>query len=232
MLTGFVECGQCHGSLIVRTTSHGKRRAARLSCWHYQTRGVTVCANNTHVPLDELNALVLNEMSKQLLAPGLIDEAIASAIETDRIDQEATSANGDRAIETLAALDLEAERLAALTAAGLGDLPAVIDRLKVIQSQRATVTRLTETPASKPKSRGELRAMLQQAAQEWRSALQANPVEAKPVLELMLTGRIVITPRSTVGAFDVRIPLTLQGLVDAVIAPKALASPTGFEPVF
>jgi len=40
LLTGFVSCGCCAGTLIVRSRPHRRRREARMACYHYMPRPV------------------------------------------------------------------------------------------------------------------------------------------------------------------------------------------------
>ena len=83
--------------------------------------------------------------------------------------------------------------------------------------------------------RGALEASLRDRLEDWRRLLRRNVVQARPVLETLLAGRVIVTPRlvaDQLEAFDVRIPLTLRGIFEGIACPQAVASPTGFEPVF
>jgi hypothetical protein len=62
-------------------------------------------------------------------------------------------------------------------------------------------------------------------AQQWRQVLERRAPESKFILEGLLAGRIVITPRESAGEFTVHIRLKATGLLEGVISPKALASP-------
>ena len=231
LLTGFVECGQCHGSLVVRTNSRkGRGRVPGLACWNYMTRGKSVCTNNTEAPLAPLNELVLNAIRDRLLAPAVVEMAIHLATQT--LHEAATTR--DQATETAAltlkALDIEAARLVDLQVAGVGDLPAVVTRLKAIKSQRDALTRLMDATAP-DRTIAEIERLVRERVQYWRHELTANPTAAKPILEGVLSAKIVVTPEAR-GTYDVRLPLTASGILINALAPKALASPTGFEPVF
>ena len=66
-------------------------------------------------------------------------------------------------------------------------------------------------------------------------AAVVDPGEARPVLETLLAGRVILTPRLDAGdphMYDVRIPLTTRGIIQEFYGSQGVASPTGFEPVF
>ena len=70
---------------------------------------------------------------------------------------------------------------------------------------------------------------------DWRALLTENVGEARPIVDLLLAERIVVTPRiasDDVEGYDVQIPLTTGAILSEIALPKAVASPTGFEPVF
>jgi site-specific DNA recombinase len=234
LLTGLVECGQCHGSLVVRTNSRlGKARVPMLACWHYHTRGTTVCDNRTQAALDDVSAVVIDKLAQMLTSPAVL--AVAVAVAQDVLGDAMANRDDDvaRAADTIAALDAEAGRLVELTAAGVGDMPAVIARLRSIKERRATLERLVVNPSAPAMPTAvELAARIRDRVTAWRDALQGNPAKAKPILEGLLEGRIVVTPVAGTKEFDVKIPFNGEGLLTGVSLPKALASPTGFEPVF
>ncbi len=240
LLSGFVECGCCHGTLTIRTRPHGRRRVPRLACWHYKMRGRTVCANNTEAPLEQLTELVIETIESEIFHVDTVAIALKSARAMLTADRKSARQDTDQSTESLIELDREAERLAALTAAGVGDLPAVVTRLRAIKVRRDAL--MSRQQVRQVASRAtDVDHELQMAAvetrlQEWRRAMRANPDEARGVLEQLLSGRIQVTPRpQKAGAwrsFDVRIAVQRSGLFEGIICPRAMASPTGFEPVF
>ena len=81
LLTGFVSCGCCAGSLIVRSRPHRRRREPWLACYYYMTRGTRVCANKYEAPLAGLDALVLDAIEQDMLAADVGEPAIAQAVD-------------------------------------------------------------------------------------------------------------------------------------------------------
>lgn len=115
-----------------------------------------------------------------------------------------------------------------LQVAGLGDLPAVVHRLKAIQQQRETLLKLVDQSAP-DQTATDIEHAIRQRAAEWRELLVDNPAVAKRGLERVLASRIIVTPRAQRGTFDYRMELTFDGLLEGILTPKAVASPTGFE---
>ncbi|MDP2320710.1 MAG: recombinase family protein [Acidobacteriota bacterium] len=238
LLSGYVECGLCGGRLTVRTQPSGRFRIAKLSCWHYVTRGLRGCANNYAAPLDLVDGLVLDVIEKELLSPAVVEPAIREAVAM--LKESATDDDTDqrRLITRLAELDGQARRLSDAIAAGITDVPAIHERLRGVQTQRRQVaSALTgrRVPVDALSVGASVRAFRARLA-DWRELLLGDPEEARRVLDQVLTGRVVLTPRldrPTISPiFDVRMSLTTQGLFEGILAPQAVASPTGFEPVF
>ena len=59
LLTGLARCGVCGGSLVVRSRSHGGRRAFFYGCTSYHHRGRTVCTNTLEMPMLAADEAVL-----------------------------------------------------------------------------------------------------------------------------------------------------------------------------
>ena len=59
LLTGFVRCGVCGGSLIVGSRSHRKQRSFLYECSSFHRRGSQVCANDLNVSLTMADEAIL-----------------------------------------------------------------------------------------------------------------------------------------------------------------------------
>lgn len=237
LLTGFCACGCCDGTMVVRTRPHGRRRDPRLECWYYRTRGRRVCSNRYQPSMQALEAVVLDAIETEVLNPQVVDLAVAKAVAILEAPEDRGEA--DAVAAELAALDAELARLAEV-AATAGDVGAIAAALRARQVRRdALVARQTRAKArSRPQGAGKaLAAALRGRFEDWRGMLRRNVQQARPVLEALLAGRVVVTPQcddegAEVLAFDVRIPLTTRGIYEGMALPQGMASPTGFEPVF
>lgn len=233
LLTGSVTCGCCQGTLVVRTRAHGRRRDARLECWHYRTRGRRGCWNRYQPSMQALEALVLDAVESEILRPEVVERAIGYA--TAALAAPGDDAQPDVAGE-LATLDAEMARLAEVAATAGPGIGAIAEALRTRQERRTRLLRrqaaaVATARPSVPQTA--LRARLE----DWRGMLRRNVAEARPVLDLLLADRIVVTPRreregDEVTAFDVRLSLTTRGILAGIALPQGMASPTGFEPVF
>jgi site-specific DNA recombinase len=244
LLTGMVACGQCGGSLVVQSMPRGRRRDPRMTCWHYMTRGLRGCTNGHRPSLAPLEQVVLDAITDDVLTPVVVERAIALAMAELEAPTVVDSLRDDVSRE-LTEIDAELARLTAVVALGGADLPTIVEALRSRQARRnALVARqAVRAVKSRPAATGAaLRRDLRARLADWRMLLTRNVTEARPVLELLLAGRVVVTPRldgADLTAFDVRIPLSTRGVVEWALPKMAgnlcsqgVASPTGFEPVF
>src|SRR5262245_45595862 len=69
---------------------------------------------------------------------------------------------------------------------------------------------------------------------DWRSVLRQEASEARTILRQVLVNRLDLRPTEVNGErlYAYRGEFTIGGLFEGTIRPQALASPTGFEPVF
>lgn len=66
LLTGLLKCGTCGGSLTLATGKSGKYKYYK--CTSRQNKGNHACSS-TNIPMEKLDALVLNEMAEKICAP-------------------------------------------------------------------------------------------------------------------------------------------------------------------
>lgn len=237
LLTGFVACGECGGSLVVVSMPRRRRSDPRMACWHYSTRGRRGCLNRWQPSLGPLEDLVLDQIESSVLHPDVVDRALVlaeGALSAEALPEDSGIAAADR---ELAAVEAEIGRLVEVAAAG-GNVSAIAEALRAREARRAALTARRAALARKSRpafAREALRATLAGRLADWRALLRRNVAEARQVLEALLASRVVVTPRRVgeeVAAFDVRIPLTTRGILEGLSVPNGMASPTGFEPVF
>ena len=186
------------------------------------TRGPRVCRNRWQPSLAPLEDLVLDTIETEVLNPAVVERAIAEAAAI--LDAPDTDGQAERATLAgeLATLDAELARLTALAASGGLEIPAVLDGLRSRQARRdallarqAALGRRAHPAASGAVLRRTLRTKLA----DWRGLLRRNVTEARPVIEALLAGRVIVTPRlkaDELQAFDLRIPLTTRGIIQEI----------------
>jgi site-specific DNA recombinase len=79
LLTGMSRCGLCGGTMIVRSRSHGRQRAYFYACSSFHHRGKTVCPNSLEMRLEVAEGAILSALERELLDPGILEEAAARA---------------------------------------------------------------------------------------------------------------------------------------------------------
>ena len=234
LLTGLSRCASCGGTMIVRSRSHGRRRAFFYACSSFHHRGKAVCANSLEMPLQAAEEAVLTALERELLDPEILEEAAARA--AARVASSTDDPNARRhALETaLAHAETALARLTeAVTAGGpvATLVQAIRDQERRHQTLRAELADL-DRPRVVPLSVGHLKAMLQTKADEWRGLLRKHAPIARQMVRKLVEGRIVFTPDPEARRYTFLAMGTLANFFSGIVCPQAVASPTGFEPVF
>ena len=185
----------------------------------------------------DLQDLVISAIEDDLLSPALIDAAVARAVELLQESDDERDAGADDAAQEIRSLDAELQRLTMLAASGASDIPAVMEGLRTRQDRkRSLVALLSRSARQRPATAigADVASELRWRCADWRSLLRRNVAEARPVVELLLGGRVVVTPRQdsprTAPVFDVRVPLSQRAIFEGICGPNGVASPAGFEP--
>ena len=255
LLTSFAACGCCDGTLWVKSRQHGngrpgwarnRWRVPRFACWRYHTRGLRGCSNRHEVPLEPLEELVLSAIEQDLLAPAIVNAAIARAVDLVLAHDSQVQTSAADAREQLADVEKQIRNLTKVAAAGAGDVAGLVQALRELETRRRSLTALTsrsQRQRAAASSRRALEAQLRSRWEHWRDVLSTrdNVAEARPVLELLLAGRIRVTPRPQATTsdlvFDVTIPLTMRGMFEGtldtsfqeVVRPRRDSARTGTQ---
>jgi Recombinase zinc beta ribbon domain len=222
LLTNLALCGCCGGSLRVRSRKHGNERRNFYGCAAYHERGRTVCANSADVPMDEANYILIEALLDELLDAQLladvVDEAMRLAAGNQRPDRRP-------AIDAeIARLEQERNRLVTAIAAG-GTLDGLLAALKEREARLADLH--AEREAAQAERRTEAvfdevttRRELMDLASQWRQVLASDPENARPVVTMLLNGRVTITPTGTPKQWEIQGTGTLLGLFSREIFPS------------
>lgn len=239
LLAGLARCGQCGGSLEVRSRDHGKQRAFYYSCSSYYRRGPTVCANRLEIPLLAADDAVIEELQKSLLTPAFVDAVVTKVL--------------TRARPTGPDLDADRARMTAQLSEVRGELNNLVDGLAKTGSSPAVTTAIRKREAQLSQlehdllllDRGDevsqletakLAALARTKAMEWRGLLKRHSPQARQIVSKMLRDKLVFRPERRKGVQGYRftgegtITELLTGLVPDFL--RAVASPAGFEPAF
>jgi site-specific DNA recombinase len=236
LLTGLARCGQCGGSLEVRSRDHGKHRAFFYACSSYWRRGKAVCANRLEVPLRSADQAVIAAVQDSFLTPAIVDRVVAKVL-----TRAMPSADVDQARATvrarLADVTSELDRLVeGLARAGVSSAVTVAIRKRenakaALEAELATLERRDDVSQME---RQRLETVARQKAKDWSSLLARHTPQARQILAKVLRDKLMFLPEVRDGRPGYRfrgegslVPL-LAGLVPEF--SQAVASPAGFEP--
>jgi hypothetical protein len=233
-LAGFGRCSRCGGSMqaVSRPAAGGGRRF-HYACGAYWNRGATVCSNGLLVALPAADQAVRDLVRGEVLRPGVVERALAGAVTT--LQQETQDGSHvARLTAQLAGLDRELANLAETAARG-GAVPAVLALLDDREQQRrrvladlAQAQRVQAAPGVTPAA---LQACLRGVLGDWDGLLSGpDTVEARGVLEAVLTDRIRFTPDRDQHRYRLTLPVAFDRLLDAAVPALAGLSRNGGVP--
>jgi site-specific DNA recombinase len=232
LLTGLMRCGICGGGMYTTSRSHGKRRAYLYACAAFHKRGATVCPNNRSVWMKDTDAEVMQVLQEELLDPIVIELALEQAIATLTTPEAADRLPAVKA--RLSELERELERLTAAIASG-GEMASLAKAVKDREAERTRLRgeqeQLEQWQQAGTRGLGDIRGELHRRVDEWRAMAARNVAQGRQILRKLLDGRVTITP-SPDGTCELSGRADYGKLFSGIPLATALASPTGFEPVF
>src|SRR5262249_12474555 len=138
LLVGLMRCGCCGGGLLVKSRQHGRKRNHRYGCSTYHLRGASICANGLELPLDAAHTLILDAVEQDLLAPDVVEMAIAEAVET--LATPAPIEGTEQRQRELRDVEGELRRLTTALASG-GDMTSLVDAIREREQRRSRIER-------------------------------------------------------------------------------------------
>jgi site-specific DNA recombinase len=233
LLTNMCRCGLCGGTMIVQSRSHGRQRAFFYACSSFHHRGKTVCPNSLRMRLEVADDAILSVLERELLDPEILQEAAARAaarvaapaedVEARRHTLEAALAHTEAALARLTQAIADGGPMSTL-------VQAIRDQERRHQTLRAELADMVR-PRVVPLNLSELKAKVLEKSQEWRALLRKHAPIARQMVRKLVEGRIVFTPDREAGRYRFTVPGTMGNFFSGLV-PLAMASPTGFEPVF
>ena len=229
LLTGLARCGVCGGSLVVRSRSHGGRRAFFYGCTSYHHRGRTVCTNALEMPLAAADEAVLSHLESDALCPEVMEAALARAVQ-QLATPEPDAGKRRRVLKaTRKKLERDLAQLTVAITAG-GPLKTLVSAIKTAERQVDQVdTELAGLDGRACVSGGERQRIereLRVRLDDWRGLLRRHVPQARQILRKLLVDRVVFTPKTDYYEFTGS--WTLGKLVSGVVdLPQRMVSPTG-----
>jgi site-specific DNA recombinase len=231
LLTGFLSCGACGGTMFSHRHGHHDREFFSYLCTQYHVRGRSVCKNGLEAAMVDADEAVLASVEHDLLNVPVLETALYKAMSALQPPRDRDHAQARPLRAEVAKLEASISRLAVAVAEG-GDLPALLAEMREREARRARLAAelvtLEREAATRQDSGTVARALdtMRAAIADLRGTLHADISSARRTLRSLLAGRLVFTPQEREGerfyAFEG------PGTVSPVIAgalPKALGSP-------
>ena len=195
LLTGFVRCASCGGSITVVSRAHGQQRAYFYGCLTNWKRGPTICRNDLILPIGRVDDAVLKAIAGDVLRP-----AVVSAIIDGFLDQ-LLPANVETRVDDLhrelRVLDTKIQHLTAAVEQGAAALPSIIARLAERQQEREALVAAigsAQTMRQIYVDRAGIEATVQRAVADWRGLLGGSVADGRQLLREVLEAPLRFTP--------------------------------------
>jgi len=184
LLSGFLKCGHCGGSIYVHNGRPGKER---MACGRRREFGDSICDNHLRILRVEIEGRVLTALEEQVLVDEVVDAVVDEAM---KMVQEAFDTAADET--RLQHLERRVERLVEL-AAELGDVKTTAHKIREAKAEISQIrARLMQCSRPDPER---LRRLAREAVMELRESLQASREEGREVLRLLLgEERLTVVP--------------------------------------
>ncbi len=235
LLTGLARCGQCGGSLYVRSSSRKGARALFYGCMTYHLRGRMACANNVLMPMERANEEVLQALEQQVLHPDITRTVVRKALEKFKASEREWKERREVLHRQIATVDSETKRLVSAIAAG-GDIPLLVGALKDAQERREALSKALAHVDSQTHSEAEYEQLEKELnahyETSWKTVLARQVGPTRQILRKLFNGEpIPFTPANYEAGrrYEFKGTAAISKLVTG--RAKALVSPTGFEPV-
>jgi hypothetical protein len=231
LLTGLARCGQCGGTMTVKSRGHGQKRAQFYACSSFHHRGKAICANSLEMRMADADNAVLGALERELLDPNIIQEAIRRAVasvNTPAVDPARRRAALGTSLEQVGA------ELGALTAAIVagGEVATLVEAIRQAERRRDALAREMselDRPRVRPLGPAKQERLLAAKMSEWKELLRANAPRARQMLRKLVEGRIVFNPDTSKRRYQFVATGTMSQVLSGLVDPQAMASPAGFD---
>jgi hypothetical protein len=229
------------GGTIVQSLNANK---PAYRCWYNHSRGGAVCSNSLVVDMHLADDVVLQAVTRDVLDPEVVDEALDLALRDLEQPVTAGAARTDTLKHELARLEAELSRYAEAIA-DAGPLATILQAVKVREQRRDAIRSELKTLATPRRAATrdtcEIRADLVEYLENWRGMARQGVAEARGLLRAVLVGRFVFTPvtpppelpprkgpgRKPRFIYELKGEASLSGLIAGLISASSVVAPTG-----
>jgi hypothetical protein len=222
LLSGFLRCAQCGGSMTVRSGTHGLGQRLFYICGSYDSRGMAICANSLRLPMEVADDAILSKLSSCVLDSTNVEGAIADALAELQPSHDAHTARRAALLAEIRKVEDEQARFVSAIAVA-GNIDALAQALGDREQQRrrlreelAQLDRHAENFSTFDVRR--IEQSLRKQVREWREALRLQTPLTREIVSGLLDGKIACT------AYPNERKYTLAGHVklDQVITPTQI----------
>ncbi len=199
LLTGLGQCACCHRNITKlggRVGSPGKRSVKHYyGCSYHANRGRTICGNDYLAPMEEANALVIDQI-RSVLTPAAFDLTLDKALDLLARKKEEQADAPERLQAELRKLRKEVERFLLVIAEGKAPHSVVVE-IKRREERLAAIQQELDTLATAQPSQSELRRLkeaLRGRLERFDSLLLSDVALARQALRKLIPGRIEFRP--------------------------------------
>ena len=206
LLAGLATCAWCGGGLVVEQSNNRKGRYSYYVClrrWHHGT-----CTNRLRVPVSEMNEAILQAIEEHALTPEAVEYVVQATERDDVEDRELQlrreQENNDKRIKNLqAAIEVG------------GDAITLVARVHELEAQQCAIADELANLAPLPRL---ALVVINDRLAEWRRLLRGSTTQGRAVLQRVISGRIVFTPRDD-GGYDFSAETRFDRLFSGVVVP-------------
>ena len=203
LLAGIATCGVCGGGMVAETYTQSKTkpRVPHYVCARRRANGA--CANGLRLSVAAMDKAVLSAVESIALTEEAVEQVILHSERADVTDR-----------QTILSKELKdiRKRIQRMNAAiELSDDPPVssLARLRELEARQTAI--VAEASSLQPVPRLP-REVIETRLEEWRRLIRGSVTQGRQVLERLLAGRIVFTPRADGLGYDFTAPTAFGNL--------------------
>lgn len=183
LLAGLATCAECGGGLTVETSPRKRGRVREYLCYRHRNHGT--CTNARHIPVDKMNEAVLQAIEAHALTPEAVEQVVALTERDDAREQHDALTRERKDVDKRIARFVQVIETA-------GDIASVAAKLRDLETRRQEIDEQLHGLHPLPRLP---RQVIEDRLAEWRLLLRGSTTQGRAVLQRVLRGRIVFTPK-------------------------------------
>jgi hypothetical protein len=234
LLSGFLSCGLCGGSMTVTSRDWKTHRHFAYACSDNRLRGRSVCGNGLWAPMEAADREVLGDLDAKLFAPKAVEAGLRLALAELQPSEETAAERLVALRAELTSVEAERARYSAAIAAGVEPdaiAPELNARRERADRLRKQIALLEGSAQPRRGSSDDLERELRGYLTDWRGLLRGQPTVARQMIRKVVEGRIVLMPEEDDAGRCYRFTgqAGIGRLILATPVAKKVVTPAGFD---